>query len=267
MTDDKALVILSGGQDSTTCLYWALRGGYEVATVTFDYNQRHRRELDAVKKILELSGVKGAETIKLDGILKGASPLIDGSEIKEYRSSDDIPDGIENTFVPMRNQLFLTVAANRAYVLGIRNLIIGVSAVDYGGYPDCRKDFITAMKNACNLGTFTGEPGTVGPLNILTPLMELDKRQTVELAVRLPGCYRALAYSHTNYDGEYPPTSKDHASLLRAKGFYEADVPDPLVWRAVDEGLMPIPQTSNYSEEKLAKYAPLYKGETKCLTP
>lgn len=248
----KALLVLSGGQDSTTCLFWALREGYEVHAVTFDYNQRHRIEIDAAKLVAKMGGVVTHEVIELGPILKGTSPLVSNNDLEQYADHHSLPGGLEKTFVPMRNQLFLTIAANRAFVLGIDTLITGVCQEDFGGYPDCRRVFIDALSLACTLGTFTGEDGAIGPLTILTPLMYLTKAQSVELAWKLTqegfNAYGALAFSHTAYDGQYPPVGHDHATLLRAKGFEEADIPDPLILRAWREHLLSgLPKTPNYT--------------------
>uniref|UniRef100_A0AAU7VFZ2 7-cyano-7-deazaguanine synthase n=1 Tax=Dinoroseobacter phage vB_DshS_R26L TaxID=3161158 RepID=A0AAU7VFZ2_9CAUD len=242
----KALVVLSGGQDSTTCLYWALNQGFdEVHAITFDYNQRHRLEIEAAKKIAADAGVASHQVIEIGPILGGTSPLVSDNELEQYPDGE-LPGGLEKTFVPMRNQTFLTLAANRAYVLGARNLVTGVCQEDFGGYPDCRQVFIDAIENACNLGTFTGQDGALGALKIHTPLMDLSKAASVDLAIRLDGCYGALAYSHTSYDGQYPPLGADHATMLRAQGFEAAGVADPLILRAACEGLMELPDTANY---------------------
>ncbi len=274
---EKALVVLSGGQDSTTCLYWAIAQGYDVHAVTFDYGQRHWRELEAAALIAGLASIDPYkyEQVKVGPILKGTSPLVSDQPLEQYADHMSLPGGLEKTFVPMRNQLFLTLAANRAFVLGCSKLITGVCEEDFGGYPDCRREFIDALEKACQLGTFTREAGfekpieghTTGfpdfdqlyesPFQILTPLMHLTKAATVLMSLGLPGCYQALAYSHTSYDGAYPPKGHDHATLLRAKGFIEAGVPDPLVLRAITEGLMDIPPTPNYSNGNFDKYLKL----------
>lgn len=243
----KALVVLSGGQDSTTCLYWALAQGYDVHAVTFAYGQRHEIEIEAAVRIARMAGVTSHEIIDLGStVLKGTSPLVSDAELEQYADEFSLPGGLEKTFVPMRNQLFLTVAANRAFVLGCRNLVTGVCQEDSGGYPDCTEDFILALETACDLGTFTDEAGFPGGLLIHTPLMHLTKAASVHMAAAMPGCMEALAYSHTSYDGAYPPTGHDHATLLRAKGFLEAGLPDPLIVRACDEGLMELPASANY---------------------
>lgn len=244
--NDKALVIFSGGQDSTTCLYWALERFEEVHAVTFNYGQRHRAEIDAAVKIAAMADISDRhEIITMGDILKGTSPLVNpDEELEQYEDHHSLPGGLEKTFVPMRNQLFITIAANRAYCIGARHLVTGVCQEDFGGYPDCRQAFIDRIEAACNAGTFNDSP--LGSLMIQTPLMNLTKAQSVKLAASLPGCMDALAYSHTSYDGKYPPTGRDHATLLRAKGFEEADYPDPLILRAYKEKLMELPTTSNY---------------------
>lgn len=251
LSKEKALVILSGGQDSTTCLYWAIAQGFQVHAITFDYGQRHSREIQcAVDIVARCPEVLSHEVVSLgSSILVGTSPLVSDQELEQYESHAVLPGGLEKTFVPMRNQLFITVAANRAYVMGCNYLVTGVCQEDSGGYPDCRANFITALSLACNRGTFTGDDGAPGPLAIMTPLMDLTKAQSVHMALELYGCYEALAYSHTGYDGAYPPTGHDHATLLRQKGFEEAGVPDPMVLRAHNEGLMDLPSTKNYTPD------------------
>lgn len=250
----KVLVVLSGGQDSTTCLYWAKKQFKEVHAITFDYGQRHRIEIDAALTIAQMAGVASHEVVTLGPILKGTSPLVSGEALEQYADHHSLPGGLEKTFVPMRNQMFLTIAANRAYALGCSDLVTGVCQEDSGGYPDCRRSFIDAFEQACNEGTFTGESETLPGLKIHTPLMYMTKAASVNLAINLPGCYSALAFSHTSYDGAYPPVGKDHATLLRAKGFEEAGIPDPLVIRANNEGLMDLPDTTNYSAPVVVAY-------------
>lgn len=243
----KAIVVLSGGQDSTTCLFMARRkhGAENVHAVTFDYGQRHAIEIESARKVARLAEVSH-EVIALGPILEGTSPLISASALEQYADKDSLPGGIEKTFVPMRNQLFLTIAANRAYVMEAREVWTGVCEEDYGGYPDCRMNFIKSLEQSCNLGTFTGERGTVDNMTFQVPLMYMRKSQAVRAAWAMPECYAALAWTHTSYDGAYPPVGKDHATLLREKGFYEANLPDPLVLRALLAGLMEVPATSNY---------------------
>lgn len=246
MSNKKAVVVLSGGQDSTTCLFWAKREGYELHAVTFDYGQRHSIEIEAARKVAGMAGVVTHEVIALPGVLKSTSPLTSENELERYNNHEQmesvIGDRVELTFVPMRNPFFLTLAANRAIALGARTLITGICQEDNANYPDCRNDFRDAFQLMVNkaLG--------VCDFTVLAPLMYCSKKDTVLLARTLPGCWEALAYSHTSYDGKYPPTDMNHANVLRAHGFEQAGFPDPLVVRAWYEGLMELPDTPNYAE-------------------
>lgn len=248
----KALVVLSGGQDSATCLYWAKQNYHDVHAITFNYGQRHKIEIESAKMVAKLAGVESHEILDLPaGILAGTSPLVDKTEaVPEYSTEEEMPDGVAKTFVPMRNQFFLTIAANRAFVLGCNVLVTGVCETDYSGYPDCRRDFIDSFEDTCNLGTFTGEDWLEGKLQVETPLMHMTKAQSVDLAIEI-GAWPALAYSHTAYDGTFPPVGTDAASILRANGFLEAEVCDPMILRAWKLGLCELPQTSNYTSEEV----------------
>jgi 7-cyano-7-deazaguanine synthase len=223
-----ALVVFSGGQDSTTCLYWAKQRFKDVFAVSFDYGQRHSIELESAKKIAALAGVQH-EIIDLGPVFAGLSPLTDKRRaVETYDTVDAIPGGLADTFVPGRNILFFSVAANRAYVHDCNTLVVGVSQQDYGGYPDCRHDFIAKMTAAL-------ASGLDRPFKIEAPLMNRTKAESVELAAMLPGCLEAMAHSTTCYNGSYPPCRQCNSCLLRQKGFEEAGVPDPLLVRAAAE--------------------------------
>lgn len=252
----KALIVLSGGQDSTTCAFWALSQGMELHAITFSYGQLHSRELQSALAIADLVGVKSHKIVELPVLtLESTSPLVNhDNKLEQYADHQSLPGGLEKTFVPMRNQLFLTIAANRAFALGCNTLVTGLCQEDFGGYPDCREAFVWSFRRTSTLGTFTEEAGFPEGLEILTPLMNMTKAQSVQLALSLDGCYEALQFTHTSYDGQYPPVGKDHATLLRAKGFEEAGVPDPLVLRACADKLMAVPKTENYNAENLIKY-------------
>lgn len=243
----KALVVFSGGQDSTTCLFAAMKefGRDQVAAISIDYGQRHRRELDASEAIASAQSIP-REVITLGAIMAGTSPLTnDGEKLEQYKDHASLPGGLEKTFVPARNLLFMVLAANRAYVAGCDTIVMGLSQEDYGGYPDCREGFIHAMEA-------TLKEGLERDMKFWTPLLHMTKADSVKYALTMPGCYAALGFSHTSYDGAYPPTGHDHATLLRAKGFEEAGLPDPLVARAHFENLMPLPASANYQN-----YAPM----------
>ncbi len=257
---NKALVILSGGQDSTTCLFWACEAFEEVHAVTYNYGQRHVREIEAARKVFNMAQeaygqdrVVSHSVVDVGPILEGSSPLVNSdTALEQYHGMYSLPGGLEKTFVPGRNLLFLTLAANKAYNLGALNIVTGVCQEDFGGYPDCRQIFIDAAALAIRLGFGYNNDDPFSRAKIITPLMDLTKAETVELADELGStCWEALAYTHTSYDGAYPPTGQDHATLLRAKGFFEADRPDPLVLRAWREGLMELPETTNYADVQL----------------
>lgn len=256
----KAMVILSGGQDSTTALYQAQRDYDEVHAVTFNYGQRHALEIEAAQNICRLAGVRHHSIVHVPGILHGRSPLVSEAPLEKYgsfREMDEIiGNRVELTFVPMRNALFLTLAANRAICADIRTVITGICQADNANYPDCREVFRDAMESAIN------EALGISDFVISAPLLHNSKAQTVEMAYALQGCPLALAFSHTSYDGQYPPTDNNHANVLRAQGFLEANMPDPLVLRAalVDE-VMELPPTENYfGVERDPAYAELLHG-------
>jgi len=217
----KALVLLSGGQDSTTCLYWAIDrfGQRAVSTVAFDYGQRHFVELDCAEAVAAHVAVPHL-CLPIDTLAAlGGDALTDPDIDVESRISE--PSGLPNTFVPGRNLIFLTYAAAHAYRNRIGNIVTGVAQTDYSGYPDCRQETIDALQRAIQLGMESD-------VQIHTPLMHLSKKQTVELARDL-GALDAMALTHTCYNGERPPCGECPACVLRAKGFAEAGVEDPLV--------------------------------------
>ena len=218
---DKALVVLSGGQDSTTCLYWALdRFGQDaVETVTFDYGQRHRIELDCAANVARHAGVANT-CLPIDTFAALGGDALTDADI-DVEDKTDAAASLPNTFVPGRNLVFLTFAAAYAYQRNIGHLVTGVAQTDYSGYPDCRTETISALQQALRLGMET-------EVSIHTPLMHLSKKQTVELARDL-GALPAMALTHTCYNGARPPCGTCAACELRAKGFAEANITDPLL--------------------------------------
>jgi len=219
--ENAALVVLSGGQDSTTCLYWAIRrfGRENVRSVTFDYGQRHRIELDCAARVAADAGV-GNVRLPIDTFAALGGDALTDSQISV--ESQPVPEtGLPNTFVPGRNLIFLTFAAAYAYQHGITHLVTGVAQTDYSGYPDCREETIDALQGTLRLGMESD-------VEIHTPLMHLSKKETVLLAHDL-GAIPAMALTHTCYNGERPPCGACPACLLRAKGFAEAGISDPLL--------------------------------------
>jgi 7-cyano-7-deazaguanine synthase len=244
-------VVLSGGQDSTVCLFEAATRFAEVHAITFNYGQRHSREIEAARIVARLAGVASHKVVDVGPILVGSSPLTNSEvELETYENfqqmDSTIGNRVELTFVPMRNAFFLNLAANHAVAAGIPYLMTGVCQADNANYPDCRDSFIKLQEFTINhaLGLETEEQ----QFEILTPLMHLSKEASVSRLFNhgMTEAYLSLAYSHTSYDGQYPPVGKDHATTLRAQGFLEAGFPDPLVFRAYMEGLMELPDTPNY---------------------
>ena len=211
-----AVVLFSGGQDSTTCLAWALARYAKVLTVTIDYGQRHRIELDAAKRIAAAAGVPHA-VVPCDSF----TALGGNSLTANVAVAAAVEGALPNSFVPGRNLVFLTLAAAFAWQRGITNLVTGVCQTDYSGYPDCRAATMTALEAALRAGLDS-------PITIHTPLMHLTKAETV-LMLRDLGRLDWLALSHTCYNGSVPPCGTCPACLLRAKGFAAAGVADPLV--------------------------------------
>lgn len=216
----EAVVVLSGGQDSTTVLFEAIRrhGAENVTAITFDYRQRHRAEIEAAFNIAGMAGVH--------------HDVFDLGVLSEVAASAqtrfDIPvnltgglNGLPSTFTPGRNTVFIAIAASFALSRGCSRLYLGVCQTDFSGYPDCRREFIDAMERAVALSVGQEK------FEILTPLMELTKAESVHLAVSLPGCMDALRHSVTCYEGKVPGCGVCPACVLRAKGFAEAGVSDP----------------------------------------
>lgn len=218
---DKALVVLSGGQDSTTCLYWALErfGRDAVSAITFDYGQRHRIELDCARRVAAYAGVDWV-CLPIDTFAALGGDALTDAEVP-VQDGTDAETGLPNTFVPGRNLIFLTLAAAWAWPRRIGNLVTGVAQTDYSGYPDCREPTIRSLEETLRLGMETD-------IDIHAPLMHLTKRQTVDLAIELDAL-DALALTHTCYEGQRPPCGECAACRLRARGFLEAGIEDPLV--------------------------------------
>lgn len=221
MPGSGVVVLCSGGQDSTTCLRWAANRWPAVYTIAFDYGQRHRIELDMAAQVAAMVGVVEHRVLPVSALAALAGNALTGPE--PVKPGVNLHNGLPNTFVPGRNLLFLTLAAAWAYQLSITDLVTGVCQTDYSGYPDCRAETMEALSAALRAGM-------ASPFTIHTPLMELTKAQSVDLAHR-EGAMDLLAYSHTCYNGAVPPCGECPACILRARGFAAAGVPDPLLVR------------------------------------
>ncbi|HEX3031517.1 MAG TPA: 7-cyano-7-deazaguanine synthase QueC [Bacillota bacterium] len=214
----KAVVLLSGGLDSTTCMSVAHQEGYEIYPVSFDYGQRHSRELDCAIKVAEFYQVREHKILKLANV--GGSALTDPDiAVPEYQGDGNIPV----TYVPARNILFLSYALGYAEVVGAESIFIGVSAVDYSGYPDCRPEFIQAFQQVINVGTKTGVEGK--PIQVVTPLINLTKGETVSLAHRNGA---PLELTTSCYKGGEKACGICDSCRLRLKGFEDAGLTDPV---------------------------------------
>ena len=219
MADKKAVILLSGGLDSATVLAMALEQGYSCYSMSFDYGQRHRSELQAAERVAIDLGVVEHKLIRIDLNGIGGSALTDPSiEVPQAPSS-----GIPVTYVPARNTLFLSLALGWAEVLAARDIFIGVNAVDYSGYPDCRPQFIEAFERLANLATKMGVEGE--SLRIQAPLQMMSKAEIVQAGTRL-GVDYGLTVSCYQADGDGRACGNCDSCRLRAAGFFAAGVVD-----------------------------------------
>ena len=225
---DSALVILSGGQDSTTCAAIACQTFAQVHAITFDYQQRHAIEIASAVAVAQALNLASHEICPIGSLLKSTSPLVSATPLGQYDSPAELPGGVEPTFIPSRNILFLTLAANRAACLATPHLYIGVCETDFAGYWDCRQRFIDAMAIAMGEGVY-GQPDA---FQIHAPLMSLTKAASVKLACDVLGDRFAdiMGLTHTCYAGVRGGCGKCHACVLRDRGFHEAGIADP-IWQ------------------------------------
>ena len=222
----RAVVLVSGGLDSTTVLAIAQAEGYDCYTLSFDYGQRHRAELAAAEVTAKTYGAVAHKVVSLDLRTIGGSSLTDES----IAVPEDDPMGIPSTYVPARNTVFLSIALGWAEVLDAEAIFIGVNAVDYSGYPDCRPEYIQAFQAMANLATRSGVEGK--PLRIVTPLLNLSKGQIVERGLAL-GIDYALTVSCYQADNQGRACGRCDSCKLRKKGFIEAGIVDPTRYVAV----------------------------------
>lgn len=224
-----AVVLLSGGLDSTTTLAIAIAQGYATYALSFDYGQRHKIEIEAARRIVKSLGVKEHRIVEIDNRLFGDSALTDAVDVPKSRSEKEISAGIPVTYVPARNIIFLSHALAWAEMIPAGHIFLGVNAIDYSGYPDCRPEFIAMFETMANIGTKAGVEGR--RFQIHAPLIKMSKTQIVRKAIELDV---DLALTHSCYD----PTPEGRACgqcdscQLRRKGFREAGVIDPIKYAA-----------------------------------
>ncbi len=220
MSQKKAVVLVSGGLDSTTALAIARSEGYDCYTMSFDYGQRHRSELLAAERTAKAMGAIAHKVINLDLRTIGGSALTDDSiAVPEHETA-----GIPITYVPARNTVFLSIALGWAEVLGAEDIFIGVNAVDFSGYPDCRPEYIAAFEKMANLATRAGAEG--GQLKIRTPLIDLSKADIVKLGLGL-GVDYSLTVSCYQANDKGEACGKCDSCRLRKMGFEQAETADP----------------------------------------
>jgi 7-cyano-7-deazaguanine synthase len=227
-TPRPAIVLTSGGLDSTTCLAIAQHANFRpIFSLSFDYGQRHRHELDAARRIAQQFGVARHKVIAIDLRQFGRSALTDDIAVPKDRDESKMTADIPVTYVPARNTIFLSYALAWAEVLAVRDVFIGVNAVDYSGYPDCRPQFIAAFESMANVATrMTAGESSDGRFTIHTPLMHLTKAQIIRRGVDL-GVDYSMTHSCYDPDAQGRACGRCDSCVLRKRGFVEAGVPDP----------------------------------------
>ena len=220
-----AVVLLSGGIDSTTTLAIAIANGYEAYALSFDYGQRHQIEMEAARCVANSLGAKEHRIAKIDMRIFGGSALTDDVDVPKNRSETEIAQGIPITYVPARNTVFLAYALAWAEVIPAADIFLGVNAIDYSGYPDCRPEFIEAFEVLANLGTKAGVEGT--RFRIHAPLIRFSKSEIIRKAAEINV---DLSLTHSCYDPspEGLACGECDSCHLRLKGFREAGIKDPI---------------------------------------
>jgi 7-cyano-7-deazaguanine synthase len=229
-TKRKAVVLLSGGLDSTTTLAVALNEGYEIYALTFRYGQRHEVEIEAARRIAALFDVARHVVAEINLRAFGGSALTDDIAVPKNRALDEMAEGIPVTYVPARNTIFLSFALAWAEVLGASDIFIGVNALDYSGYPDCRPEYIEAFQRMADLATKAGVEGRQ-KLIIHTPLISLTKAQIVKKGIEL-GVDYSLTVTCYDPSPDGAACGQCDACMLRLKGFAENGISDPAKYQA-----------------------------------
>jgi 7-cyano-7-deazaguanine synthase len=221
----RAVVLLSGGLDSTTTLATTITEGYETYALSFDYGQRHKIELDAARRIARALDAKEHRVAKIDMRIFGGSALTDDVDVPKKRSASEIGHGIPVTYVPARNTIFLSYALALAETVGARDIFIGANAIDYSGYPDCRPEFIAAFETLANLATKASVEGA--RFRIHAPLIKSSKAEIIRKALEL-GVDLALTHSCYDPSPEGVACGECDSCFVRLKGFREAGLEDPI---------------------------------------
>lgn len=224
-----AVVLLSGGLDSTTVLAIAKSQGYDPYALSFRYGQRHAVELESAARVAAAQGVRRHVIADIDLRVFGGSSLTSDIAVPKHEAADELSDEIPSTYVPARNTIFLSFALAYAETVGAQDIFIGVNALDYSGYPDCRPEYIAAFQNMANLATKAGVEGQ--QLTIHTPLITLTKAQIIATGLAL-GVDYGLTSSCYDPDASGNPCGHCDSCLLRLKGFAEAGHTDPLTYQA-----------------------------------
>jgi 7-cyano-7-deazaguanine synthase len=224
-----AVVLLSGGLDSATVLAIAQQQGFNVYAMSFNYGQRHVLELDCARRLAKAAGVAGHTVVDIDLRAIGGSALTSNVAVPKDRAMDDMSHGIPITYVPARNTIFLSFALAWAEVLNAQDIFIGVNALDYSGYPDCRPEYINSYEDMANLATRAGVEGAQR-LKIHTPLITLSKADIIRLGMSLHVDYSGTSSCYDPAPNGRPCGGCDSCQL-RAKGFAEAGLVDPLLKR------------------------------------
>ncbi|MEP7354181.1 MAG: 7-cyano-7-deazaguanine synthase QueC [Acidobacteriota bacterium] len=224
----RSVCLLSGGLDSATCLGVAKRDGFDCYALSFDYGQRHRVELDAAARVARKMGTVQHKTAQIDLRMFGGSALTADIAVPKHDAVAELQTGIPITYVPARNTIFLAYAMAWAEVLEASDVFIGVNAIDYSGYPDCRPEFIAAFEAMANLATKSGVEQRT-KLHIHTPLSKLDKAGIIRLGVEV-GVEFGLTHSCYDPDAEGRSCGHCDSCLLRLKGFHEAGLIDPVLY-------------------------------------
>lgn len=221
----KAVVLLSGGLDSTTAFACAKAQGFEVFALSIDYGQRHRVELERAAEVARAMGAADHRVVKLDLRAIGGSALTAEIAVPKDRSTDDMNHGVPVTYVPARNTILLGLALGYAETVGAFDIFIGANILDYSGYPDCRPEFLTAFENLANLATKAATEGA-GKFRVHSPLLKMTKAEIIREGVKL-GVDYSLTLSCYDPDAEGRACGRCDSCQLRKKGFSEAGVPDP----------------------------------------